>query len=199
LASDYEVPLQQDLLKETIVDLLRKSSDMEAALKQIKPVFQDAERQTSVMAPPKTMEIMNALVPFVGHDALANAPGRFDPNSVHVIFVTKLAGSLGSESRYQLLNAIADQIRYPNTHTDFFCKLMLHLWGSGNGDAQQGEIREQISRIVYERLAVARPHVWGMTILFLELQNNLSYGFWETVAPDSNMQQRLQQAMRTIH
>ncbi|KAK5479251.1 CCR4-NOT core subunit cdc39 [Exophiala xenobiotica] len=199
LASDYEVPLQQDLLKETLVDLLRKSTDMEAALKQIKPVFQDAERQTSVMAPPKTMEIMNALVPFVGQDALANAPGRFDPNSVHAIFVTKLATSLGSESRYQLLNAIADQIRYPNTHTDFFCKLMLHLWGSGNGDAQQGEIREQISRIVYERLAVARPHVWGMTILFLELQNNLSYGFWETVAPDSNMQQRLQQAMRTIH
>jgi phospholipase C len=76
---------------------------------------------------------------------------------------------------------------------------MFHLWGTGSGDGQQRGLREQISRIVYERLTVARPHVWGMTILFLELQQNGTYGFWDTVAPDSNMQQRLQQAMRASH
>ncbi|KIW46905.1 uncharacterized protein PV06_02526 [Exophiala oligosperma] len=199
LASDFDAPLQQDGIKATIFDILSKTVDMETGLKQIKSSLQDPERRTSIMAPPKAVEIINALVPLVGQDALTNAQARFDPNSTHVTLLTKFTLSLGFEGRYQILNAIADQIRYPSTHTDFFCKLMLNLWGSSNSDAQQGEIREQISRVVYERLAVARPHVWGMTILFLELQNNLTYGFWDTVAPDSNMQQRLQQAMRTIH
>ncbi|KAI1629947.1 CCR4-Not complex component, Not1-domain-containing protein [Exophiala viscosa] len=199
LAGDLDAPLEQYQLKDTIGDALRKSTDVEIALKEIKAALQDGERQASVMAPPKSVEVINALVPYVGHDALNSPSARFDPNSIHATVLTKLVISLGYEGRYQLLNAIADQIRYPNTHTDFFCKLMLHLWGSGGMDPHSQELREQISRIVYERLSVARPHVWGMTILFLELQQNGTYGFWDTVTPDSNMQQRLQQAMRTTH
>lgn len=199
LARDLETPLEEADLKDTIVGVLHKTVDMEIAFKHIKQALQEDQEPSSIMAPGKNVAIMNALVPFVGQDALSGTPGRFDPTSVPVIFVTKLAMTLGYEGRYQLLNAIADQIRYPNTHTDFFCKLMLHLWGSGSVDEQQRELREQISRVVYERLTVARPHVWGMTILFLELQQNGSYGFWENLAPDSNVQQRLQQAMRAPH
>lgn len=199
LAADLDAPLQQSQLKDTIDDVLRKSIDLDMGVKQIKGALQDGHRHASVMAPPKSVEIINALVPYVGHNVLNSPSARFDPTSVHATLLTKLVVSLAYEGRYQLLNAIADQIRYPNTHTDYFCKLMLHFWGSGNLDPHQQELREQISRVVYERLSVARPHVWGMTILFLELQQNGTYGFWDTVAPDSNMQQRLQQAMRTIH
>ncbi|KIX02982.1 uncharacterized protein Z518_06532 [Rhinocladiella mackenziei CBS 650.93] len=199
LARGFDAPLQRDQLRDVVTEVMRKTIDIETAFKQIKPILQDERGRASAMAPAKSVEMINALAPFIGQDALNRSPGRFDPNSVHVVFLHKLAGSLGYEGRYQLLNAIADQIRYPNAHTDFFCKLMLHFWGSGNVGEQQMELREQISRIVYERLTVARPHVWGMTILFLELQQNGTYGFWETVAPDSNMQQRLQQAMRPAH
>ncbi len=199
LAGDFDYPLLQAELKDIIQGVVRKSGDHEVALKQIKAALLEGQAQLTPIGPPKSVEIINALVPFVGQDALINSPGRFDASSSPVIFMTKLALSLGHEARYQFLNAIADQIRYPSTHTDFFCKLMLHLWGAGSIDEQQGELRVQISRVVYERLTVARPHVWGMTILFLELQQNSSYGFWESLAPDSNTQQRLQQAMRTAH
>ncbi|KAJ9610519.1 CCR4-NOT core subunit cdc39 [Cladophialophora chaetospira] len=199
LAGDFDYPLEQAELKGVIQSAIRKSGDYEAALKQINGALVEGQGNPAGTGAPKSVEIINALVPFVGQDSLLNSSGRFDANSTSVMFMTKLAVSLGYEGRYQLLNAIADQIRYPSTHTDFFCKVMLHLWGSGGVDEQQRELREQISRVVYERLTVARPHVWGMTILFLEFQQNSSYGFWENLAPDSNTQQRLQQAMRTQH
>ncbi|OCT49130.1 putative Ccr4-Not transcription complex subunit (NOT1) [Cladophialophora carrionii] len=199
LAGDLDLPLRQADIRDVVLSAIRKSGDYEVALKQIKAALLEGQVRSTAMGPAKSVEIINALVPFIGQEALSNSPGRFDGNSAPVVFTTKLALSLGYEGRYQVLNAIADQIRYPSTHTDFFCKLMLHLWGSGNVDEPQRELREQISRVVYERLTVARPHVWGMTILFLELQQNGSYGFWENLAPESNMQQRLQQAMRTAH
>ncbi|EXJ87677.1 hypothetical protein A1O1_04601 [Capronia coronata CBS 617.96] len=199
LAHDFDGPLQSEQLRDTIVEVLQKTTEVEVALQQIGAVLQDELLVASTLAPNKSVEVINALVPFVGQEALNSSPGRFESSSMPVVFLHKLASTLSFENRYKLFNAIADQIRYPNSHTDFFCKLMLHLWGSGGIDEQQREFREQISRIVYERLAVARPHVWGMTILFLELQQNAAYGFWDTVAPDSNVQQRLQQAMRTSH
>lgn len=197
LAHDFDAPLEHEGLREVIHDTVHKTTEVEIGLKQIKAALQSDLTQASAVAPTKNVEIINALVPFTGQEALNSMPGRFDPNSVYVVFFTKLALGLDYGGRYQLVNAIADQIRYPNTHTDFFCKLLLHLWGSGSVEEAQRELREQIARVVYERLTVARPHVWGMSILFLELQQNTSYGFWESITPDSNMQQRLQQAMRT--
>ncbi|KEF60909.1 uncharacterized protein A1O9_02473 [Exophiala aquamarina CBS 119918] len=197
LAHDFDAPLEHEGLKQIVHDIVHESTEVEVGLKQIKAVLQSEAAQASAVSPAKNVEIINALVPFTGQDALNSTPGRFDPNSVHVSFFTKLALGLDYGGRYQLLNAIADQIRYPNTHTDFFCKLLLHLWGSGNVEEEQRELREQIARVVYERLTVARPHVWGMSILFIELQQNGAYGFWESITSDVNMQQRLQQAMRT--
>ncbi|EXJ83029.1 hypothetical protein A1O3_06846 [Capronia epimyces CBS 606.96] len=199
LAHDYDIPLEREQLKDIIAEVLHKTVDVEVALKVINAALQAEQPQSSALAPIKSIEFINALVPYVGQDALNSSPGRFEPSSTQVVLLTKLAASLSLENRYLLINAIADQVRYPNSHTDFFCKLMLHLWGLGTMDEQQREVREQICRVVYERLTVARPHVWGMTILFLELQQNATYGFWESVAPDSNIQQRLQQAMRASH
>jgi CCR4-NOT transcription complex subunit 1 len=173
--------------------------DLDTGLKQVKISLQEGGGQSSTVAPAKSVETVNALVAYIGQDALDSSSARFDPGSIQVSFLVKLAVGLELTGRNQLLNAIADQIRYPNTHTNFFLKMMLHLWGAEEADQTQDELREQISRIVYERLTVARPHVWGMTILFMELQQSGIHGFWDSVAPDSNMQQRMQQAMRTPH
>ena len=199
MAHDFDLPLEQAGLKDSIIGLFRKSGDLEGLLKQIKVALIDGQVQSTGMGPAKSVEIINALVPFIGQEALGNAPSRFDVTSAPVMLLGKLVATLGHEGRYELLNAIADQIRYPSTHTDFFCKILLHLWGSGSVEETQRDVREQISRVVYERRTVARPHVWGMTILFLELQQNGNYGFWEHLTPDANVQQRLQHAMRSAH
>jgi len=39
-------------------------------------------------------------------------------------------------------------------------------------------IKEQITRVLLERLIVNRPHPWGLLITFIELIKNPRYNFW---------------------
>ena len=39
-------------------------------------------------------------------------------------------------------------------------------------------IREQVTRVLLERLIVHRPHPWGLLITFIELIKNPRYSFW---------------------
>lgn len=47
-----------------------------------------------------------------------------------------------SPGRYLFLNAIANQLRYPNSHTHYFSCTMLYLFAEANTEA----IQEQITR-----------------------------------------------------
>jgi len=49
--------------------------------------------------------------------------------------------SLDTEGRYMFLNAIANQLRYPNVHTWYFMEVTLHLFAESGAT-----VREQISR-----------------------------------------------------
>jgi len=44
--------------------------------------------------------------------------------------------------RYLYLNAIANQLRYPNSHTHYFSCTLLYLFAEANSEA----IQEQITR-----------------------------------------------------
>merc|ERR1712130_235822 len=80
-----------------------------------------------------------------------------------------------SEGRYFLLNAIANQLRYPNNHTHYFSCVLLYLFA----EATSEYIQEQVTRVLLERLIVHRPHPWGLLITFIELIKNPQYAFWK--------------------
>ncbi|XP_057532309.1 uncharacterized protein LOC130810318 isoform X1 [Amaranthus tricolor] len=129
--------------------------------------------------------LINSLVLYVGMQAtqLLEAQNRSQPHSVNSdplvvkgaldIFQT-LIRDLDTEGRYLLLNAIANQLRYPNTHTHYFSVILLYLFS----DSHQEIIQEQITRVLLERLIVNRPHPWGLLITFIELIKNPGYHFW---------------------
>ena len=52
--------------------------------------------------------------------------------------------ALLSSGRYLFLNAIANQLRYPNSHTHYFSCVLLYLFAEANTEA----IQEQITRYV---------------------------------------------------
>lgn len=87
----------------------------------------------------------------------------------------RLTTELDAEGRYHLLNAIANQLRYPNSLTHYFSCVLLCLFS----DAQQELVQEQITRVLLERLIVNRPHPWGLLITFIELIKNSRYNFWD--------------------
>lgn len=88
--------------------------------------------------------------------------------------LTELASAADPEARYALLNACANQLRYPNSHTHYFSCLLLSMFGDGRAAGLQ----EAVTRVLLERLVVNRPHPWGLLITFIELIKNPRYAFW---------------------
>ncbi|KAI7858510.1 CCR4-Not complex component, Not1-domain-containing protein [Circinella umbellata] len=89
-----------------------------------------------------------------------------------VLVYIYLLEQMSAQGRYLLLSAIVDQLRYPNTHTYFFRTVVLHLFGT-----QSEEIKENITRVLLERLIVNRPHPWGLLATFIELLS--APNFWQ--------------------
>jgi hypothetical protein len=125
--------------------------------------------------------LINAIVLYVGSAGIANLQNhnktgqqsQFQDNSCMDIF-EYLIVNLDAECRYYLLNAIANQLRYPNNHTHYFSCVLLYLFLQCKDEV----IMEQITRVLLERLIVHRPHPWGLLITFIELIKNPRYEFW---------------------
>ena len=115
--------------------------------------------------------LINAIVLYVGMQATNRIEKR---NSDHDLFQL-LAEGLDAEGRYHFVNAIANQLRYPNNQTHYFSCVLLLLFGRTRKEILQ----EQITRVLLERLIVQRPHPWGLLITFIELIKNPSYSFWD--------------------
>ncbi|XP_073064928.1 uncharacterized protein [Primulina eburnea] len=130
--------------------------------------------------------LINSLVLYVGVQAIHQPQARVPAYSQSMASMTAFLVSaaldifqtlildLDSEGRYLFLNAIGNQLRYPNNHTHYFSFILLYLFNESN----QENIQEQITRVLLERLIVNRPHPWGLLITFIELIKNPRYNFW---------------------
>ena len=122
--------------------------------------------------------LMNALVLHVGVQAIqANRKNQGASQIAHTApmdVFQRLAQELDTEGRYLFLNAIANQLRFPNSHTHYFSCVLLYLLAEAGSEV----VQEQITRVLLERLIVNRPHPWGLLITFIELIKNPRYNFW---------------------
>ena len=127
--------------------------------------------------------LLHAVVLYIGQSAIATAGQKggqpFTADSPQAFLMTKLAKELHPEARYYLLSAIAHQLRYPNSHTHYFSYALLHLFGTDLADQQEPDVRQQIVRVLLERLHVIKPHPWGLVITTLELIKNSDYNFFQ--------------------
>jgi CCR4-NOT transcription complex subunit 1 len=121
--------------------------------------------------------LINALMLYVGMVAVAAGKAGSPPPVAHpaaMDLFQRLAAEMDTEGRYLLLNAVANQLRYPNSHTHYFSCVLLYLFAEASSEA----VAEQITRVLLERLIVNRPHPWGLLITFIELIKNPRYSFW---------------------
>ena len=105
--------------------------------------------------------------PFEAWGSLSLAPAATD-------LLSRAAAALDPEGRHALLNAVANQLRYPNAHTHFFSVSLLAVFAGARCDA----VQEAVTRVLLERLIVNRPHPWGLLVTFIELIKNPRYAFW---------------------
>tara|TARA_R110002050_G_scaffold77049_1_gene164634 strand:- start:1171 stop:1941 length:771 start_codon:yes stop_codon:yes gene_type:complete len=207
IVSDFTLTIQKDSLKDE-VDSYLQSRQPVAFLRSLAGRFVlsagDAkDRGTSFNVP-----LINSLVLYVGSQAIAQlqnkGPQASSPisHSAPMDIFQQLVTDLNSEGRFLFLNAIANQLRYPNNHTHYFSCVLLYLFAetpSENEIVQEQITRYTllqvhlplqsfsvsytnpisiINRVLLERLIVNRPHPWGLLITFIELIKNPRYNFW---------------------
>ncbi|XP_055951329.1 CCR4-NOT transcription complex subunit 1-like isoform X2 [Argiope bruennichi] len=160
--------------------------DLDSYIKTRAPVTFLSELRTSLQVSNEpgmryNIPLINALVLYVGTQAIqyiqnkGNTPNMSTiTHSSHMDIFQNLAVDSDTEGRYLFLNAIANQLRYPNSHTHYFSCTLLYLFAEANTEA----IQEQITRVLLERLIVNRPHPWGLLITFIELIKNQNFKFW---------------------
>jgi CCR4-NOT transcription complex subunit 1 len=147
-------------------------------------VYYPQAKSTAFELVPTTADpsLIHAIAIYIGIATLgaegASAP-LFDSEGSAAGLLEHLVKEFHPEARFHFISAIANQLRFPNTHTHFYSYALLHLFGPPNEDQQQQEIQETITRVLLERLLVHRPHPWGLIITLLEILKNRNYAFWE--------------------
>jgi len=120
---------------------------------------------------------VNSLVLYIGMHAIAKMQSSQVSQSLAHTAEMEIMQKLmdfNDRGRYISLNAIANQLRYPSSHTHYFSQVMLFLFS----EAKDEGVREQVTRVLLERLIVHKPHPWGLLITFIELIKNQRYQFW---------------------
>ena len=120
------------------------------------PGFLYKEGTTEVDSPK-----VNSLVLYIGIHALARLQNKqISLSHTPEMEVLQKLMELDDRSRYICLNAIANQLRYPSSHTHYFSCVMLFVFSETKSLA----IKEQVSRVLLERLITHRPHPWGVLV-----------------------------------
>uniref|UniRef100_A0A3P8YB21 CCR4-NOT transcription complex subunit 1 n=1 Tax=Esox lucius TaxID=8010 RepID=A0A3P8YB21_ESOLU len=129
--------------------------DLDSYLKTRSPVTFLSELRSNLQVSNEpgnryNIQLINALVLYVGTQAIAHIHNKGSTpsmstitHSAHMDIFQNLAVDLDTEGRYLFLNAIANQLRYPNSHTHYFSCTMLYLFAEANTEA----IQEQITRL----------------------------------------------------
>ncbi|KAJ5284141.1 hypothetical protein N7505_002121 [Penicillium chrysogenum] len=186
IAGDIVAPLQAANIKDIVDGVLQNESISDPAVRQLCDAILNPEsKDTGLFFVPVEVDVVlvNALVLYIGqqaaveHASKGNTRSAFE-NSTHAALLEKIAQVLRPESRYYLLSAMANQLRYPNSHTYFFSFTILRLFGVDYSEQDDSDIRQQIIRVLLERLIVHRPHPWGLIITLQELLQNRSYSFF---------------------
>ena len=179
VVGDYTGLLIQSNIKDVIDASLRSNEISSDDVTQLtNAIYTPTDRGLAVDS-----SLLHAAVLYIGQSATATAGQKggqpFTSDSSHASLLTKLARELHPEARYYLLSAMAHQLRYPNSHTHYFSYALLHLFGTDLADQQESEVRQQITRVLLERLHVIKPHPWGLVITTLELIKNSDYNFFQ--------------------
>ena len=179
IIGDFTLPLIQSNVKDVIDASLRSNEFSSDSLNHLaNAVYMSTERGPAVDSP-----LLHAVVLYIGQSAIATAGHKggqpFTSDSPQASLMTKLARELHPEARYYFISAIVHQLRYPNSHTQYFSYALLHLFGTDLADQQESDVRQQITRVLLERLHVIKPHPWGLVITTLELIKNSDYNFFQ--------------------
>lgn len=151
ILTDYLAPLAERGIRQRIDSFMatKQPSDVPSSLVS---VINSAQPNGTVAM---SLPLLTSVVVYVGSQAVLQLQSKSPIQSSPAIELFKyLVSSFDAEGRYNLFNVMANQLRYPNSHTHYFSCVLLLLFG----DSDNEFVQEQITRVLLERLIVHRPH-----------------------------------------
>ncbi|KAM0322329.1 hypothetical protein ACHAQA_009619 [Verticillium albo-atrum] len=128
------------------------------------------------------LSIIEAVTSHVGRYAveqLGQGGDTFNPSSADVGIMSLLMRELAPEPRYYFIVSMVNQLRFPSDITSYFSRVLLEIFGHDLSDPEDTEIRQQITRVLWERLIGYWPQPWGLMITVVELLKNEKYMFFD--------------------
>ncbi|TVY33033.1 General negative regulator of transcription subunit [Lachnellula subtilissima] len=183
--NDVEAPLRQSELFEILEQALQTGPSEDAVAHIAHAAQRRNGRQTGPGFVPINVDpkLLDSLVVYTGMHAITRAEQTNGPAYIQAspdaALLSMLVHELNPEARYYFLSSIVDQLRYPNNHTHYFTQALLEIFGTDLNDQEESDIREQIIRILLERLMGQWPQPWGVVLIIQELVKNEKYMFYE--------------------
>lgn len=187
IVDDARAILQDAGLIDGIQQVLQ-SAPSEAIMAQVVHSMTTGDRQETAFGNvpiSANTDVINAVVVFIGNHAAERLSGpesstiTLSGKEPEVAALSVLVHEVSAETRYYLVSSMINQLRYPNAHTEFFSQLLLHIFGNDLSDAEEMEIRQEITRVLLERLIVLWPQPWGLVYMVVELLKNEKYMFFD--------------------
>ena len=104
--------------------------------------------------------------------------GNFQLTSRAVSFLQGLVDELEPEGSYLLLNSMAVHLRHPNTHSQWFSQWFVHTFASAS---TKEYTKEQIVRVLLERLVAYRPHPYNIIATFVQIMQDEGFANYSFV------------------
>lgn len=171
-----------DILEQTLLN-----GPSEDAIAQISHVISRAEGdETTFGFVPVSVNrpVIDAVVSYVGKFAISRAASKTDgalfvPGGSDIKTLYLLVTESSPEARYYLLSAMVNELRYANASTHYFSQVLLDIFGHDMSDPDETDTRQQLIRILLERLVGYWPQPWGLMVTIIELIKNDKYNFFE--------------------
>ncbi|TVY75660.1 General negative regulator of transcription subunit [Lachnellula suecica] len=183
--NDVETPLRQSGLLDILEQALQSGPSEDAVAHIAHAVQRQNGRQTGPGFVPINVDrkLVDSLVVYTGMHAITKAAQSGSPTFVQAspdaALLSMLSHELSPEARYYFLSSIIDQLRFPNAHTHYFTQAILEIFGTDLNDQEESDIREQIIRILLERMIGQWPQPWGVVVAIQEIVKNERYMFFE--------------------
>ncbi|KAK0707471.1 CCR4-Not complex component, Not1-domain-containing protein [Lasiosphaeris hirsuta] len=170
-----------------ILEQALQNGPSEDAIAQISHAISQAEAEDSTFGfVPATVnrQVIDAVVSYIGDFAVDRATSKpdtaaFIQGASDIKTLHMLVTESSPEARYYLLSSMINELRYSNATTHYFSQALLEIFGHDMTDPEETEIRQQIIRILLERLVGYWPQPWGLMITIIELIKNERYHFFE--------------------
>ncbi|KAL1896498.1 CCR4-NOT core subunit cdc39 [Sporothrix stenoceras] len=138
-----------------------------------------------------SVSVVDAVVAYIGSHVAARVSSGgpvFSAGGPDVATLSMILHELSAEGRYYLICSIVNQLRFPSAHTNFFALALLDIFGHDMSDPEETDIRQQICRVLFERIVNYWPQPWGLLAVIAELVKNEKFFFFELpfikIAPD---------------